>query len=127
MTNVSLRFKKTQRKRTYLYLDYYPPYMDPVIRVTKRQEYLGIYTNPSTPNEKYYNKRMIEAAENERDKRAIAIRCMESGIFNADNLKRDFLEYFRDNIKGKHRVWETAYKHFSKYVNGCEEGYSIHP
>jgi integrase len=121
MTNVSLRFKKTQRKRTYLYLDYYPPYMDPVTRVTKRQEYLGIYiyTNPSTPNEKYYNKRMIEAAENERDKRAIAIRCMESGIFNADNLKRDFLEYFRDNIKGKHRVWETAYKHFSKYVNGC--------
>ena len=58
MTNVSLRFKKTQRKRTYLYLDYYPPYMDPVTRVTKRQEYLGIYiyTNPSTPNEKYYNK-----------------------------------------------------------------------
>ena len=62
---------------------------------------------------------MIEAAENVRDKRAIAIRCMEAGIFNADNLMRDFLEYFRDNIKGKHRVWETAYKHFSKYVNGC--------
>lgn len=92
MTNVSLRFKKTQRKRTYLYLDYYPPYMDPVTRVTKRQEYLGIYiyTNPSTPNEKYYNKRMIEAAENERDKRAIAIRCMESGIFNADSKRVKF-------------------------------------
>lgn len=120
MTNVSLRFKKTQKKRTYLYLDYYPPYMDPVTRVTKRQEYLGlyIYTNPSTPREKSYNKQIIDIAQEYRDKRAIAVRSREAGIFNSANLQKDFLEYFKENVKGKNRVWDTAYKHFSKYVNG---------
>ena len=42
MTTVTLRVKDRKRKRSYLYLDYYPPYMDPVTRVTKRQEYLGV-------------------------------------------------------------------------------------
>ena len=86
MTTVTLRVKDRKRKRSYLYLDYYPPYMDPVTRVTKRQEYLGlfIYTPPANSMQKEYNKKILERAETIRNKRAISVVNQEAGIFDSE-------------------------------------------
>ena len=129
MTTVTLRLKKSKRKRTYLYLDYYPPYMDPVTRVTKRQEYLGmyIYTTPVNILEKDYNKKVMATAEAIRNKRAVAVMNREAGIFDSENQRKDFLLYFEKQCKGKHRAWTLALKHFSAFMNGkCRFGNITH-
>ena len=43
MKRVTLRFKKPNGLKTYLFLDYYPPILDPKTNKRKRQEYLGMY------------------------------------------------------------------------------------
>ena len=59
-TSVTLRLKKSPKRRSYLYLDYYPPYMDPLTRITKRQEYLGLYIFLNSANfQKFLRKSVI--------------------------------------------------------------------
>ncbi len=43
MKRVTLRLKKSKEEKTYLFLDYYPPILDPRTNTRKRQEYLGMY------------------------------------------------------------------------------------
>lgn len=120
MTTVTLRVKDRKRKRSYLYLDYYPPYMDPVTRVTKRQEYLGlfIYTPPANSMQKEYNKKILERAETIRNKRAISVVNQEAGIFDSEVMRMDFLVFYKNKTAGKHKNWRTSYLHFCNYVNG---------
>ena len=75
-TSVTLRLKKSPKRRSYLYLDYYPPYMDPLTRITKRQEYLGLYifTNPVNNRERDYNRKVMELGEDIREKRLLSVR-----------------------------------------------------
>ena len=119
-TSVTLRLKKSPKRRSYLYLDYYPPYMDPLTRITKRQEYLGLYifTNPVNNRERDYNRKVMELGEDIREKRLLSVRSNAEGIFDSATMKLDFLKYFRDKAKGKSQGWMTAYRHFSRYVNG---------
>ncbi len=125
MTNVTLRTKKSSGQKTYLYLDYYPPYMDPVTRITKRQEYLGmfIYTTPKNTIQKQYNQQVMEVAEAIRSKRSIAVLNQEAGLFNRENGKLDFLKYYESKSKGKSVSWKVSLNHFKRFVKGqCRFG-----
>lgn len=119
-TTVTLRLKKSPKKRSYLYLDYYPPYMDPLTRITKRQEYLGLYihTNPENYRERDYNRKVMDLGEDIRVKRQLSVRSNEEGIFDKETMKLDFLNYFEKKAKSNNQCWMTAYRHFSIYVNG---------
>lgn len=65
MKRVTHRFKKSKGDMTYLFLDYYPPILDPRTNTRKRQEYLGIYiyTQPKDGIQREYNNRIIKYAK----------------------------------------------------------------
>ena len=120
MTSVTLRTKKGKHGKAYLFLDYYPPYFDPLTRKTKRQEYLKmfVYTRPATVQQKEYNRKVMANAEMMRNKRSISVLNQETGLFDSDRLRLSFLKYFEEKIKGKPRHWQTALQYFSRSVNG---------
>ncbi|CAN5246659.1 hypothetical protein BH23BAC2_BH23BAC2_07880 [soil metagenome] len=55
---VTVRQKKISKNRFSLYLDYYPPLVDPETKKSTRREFLGLYAfeNPKTYYDKYHNK-----------------------------------------------------------------------
>ena len=110
MTSVTLRTKKGKHGKAYLFLDYYPPYFDPLTRKTKRQEYLKmfVYTRPATVQQKEYNRKVMANAEMMRNKRSISVLNQETGLFDSDRLRMSFLKYFEEKIKGKPRHWQTG-------------------
>ena len=107
MKRVTLRFKKSTGSKTYLFLDYYPPFLDPKTNRRKRQEYLGmyIYSKPENDCQREYNKRVIDHARKIEAKRALAAIDRDMGAFNYKNLDADFLRYFKIKSEGRSKGW----------------------
>ena len=120
MKRVTLRFKKSTGSKTYLFLDYYPPFLDPKTNRRKRQEYLGmyIYSNSENDCQREYNKRVIDHARKIEAKRALAAIDRDMGAFNYKNLDADFLRYFKIKSEGRSKGWLETYDYFYEYVNG---------
>ena len=127
---VHLRKKKIANGKESLYLDFYPPIKGANGKLTRR-EYLNryFYTNPKTPEQKLHNKQTEVVAEGIKNKREKEILNEQDGIFNSQNKKRDFLDFFenlcekRKESEGNYGNWLSALQYLRAFTNGkCKMG-----
>lgn len=120
MSTVYIRKRKGKDNKTYLNLEFNPPYFNPQTKKTSRYEFLHIYiyTNPQTSLQRTYNAEMMQLAENIRCQRVISITSADNGIFDKFNLKRDFLAYFKQKADKKNKSWHFALKYFTQFMHG---------
>lgn len=101
---VKLRKRKITGERQSLYLDFYPPIVNPENGELSRREYLGMYVFNSTRNplDKMHNTNTLNTAEQIRQKRESDLNKPE--IYNAleqEQIKKnkkqdgDFIAYFK--------------------------------
>lgn len=146
---ITLRFRMLDTGKETLYLDYYPPIVDPETKKLSRREYLGMYVYPlknrkgeyiTNKDGKYkYNssdEETIRLAEiirsnrqNELDKANIYTDA-ESEILKAkERSKGDFIEYFQqianEKSKSNHDSWISALNHLKVYTKITEQSESI--
>src|SRR5688572_9747070 len=102
-TKVKLRQKAITKNRLSLYLDFYPPIMNPKTNQLSRREVLNMYVfdKPRNPMDKIHNQDTMVIAEGLRQKRENELNKPEiySG-FEKEQLRlkelgeKSFLEYF---------------------------------
>jgi integrase len=100
---VHLRKKELKNGKLSLYLDFYPPIRKGDGKFTRR-EFLNrsLYKKPQNEGEKRINKETLHYAETIRLKREKEILNEQDGIFNSDNKKRDFLEFYQERTQKRH-------------------------
>lgn len=120
VTKVKLRKRLLPSGKITLYLDFWPPLVNPNTGKASRREYLGIYlvNKPRTPEDREANNVKMIAAEGLRSKRELAILQGEAGFIDRDTPKEDFLQYFYEHLEGHDQKWIRVYDHFKKYCNG---------
>lgn len=120
MTTVYVRKRKGANGKMHLYLDYYPPVFNPITRVSRRHESLGIfvYEDPKNQMEKNYNDEMMKLAEAVRCKRSIAVMNNDLGFIEESFADKDFLEFFEYVSRHKDKSWTFSRAYFSKFMNG---------
>lgn len=124
-TKVTLRQRLLNSGKITLYLDFYPPFKDPVTKKDIRHEYLGIYLvkNPKFAIEKEANKEKLHQAEAIRSQRKLSIIRGQYEFLDKLTPKMDFLAYFRKKLESKDQKWIRVYDHFSNYCKGsCRIG-----
>ena len=125
-TKVTLRKRPLENGKISLYLDFYPPIIDPNTGKKKRRDYLGfhIFENPKTPTQKEFNRVCILKAESIRTQKEIEFLNNNFGFYDKFNQKRDFLQYFLEKGKthsrstGNQGNWKSAYEHLKLYTGG---------
>lgn len=121
-TKVSIEERLLKSGRISMRLVYYPRFYDILRRKTVRTESLNIYkfSNPKTAEEKHHNAWANETATTVMCKRIQMIRNQEFDFLNNVILDRDFLEYFRDEIKrrGNNTKWQGCYSQLYKFCGG---------
>ena len=120
MTTVYVRKRKGANGKMHLYLDYYPPVFNPITRVSRRHESLGmfVYEDPKNQMEKNYNDEMMKLAEAVRCKRSIAVMKNDLGFIEESFADKDFLEFFEYVSRHKDKSWTFSRAYFSKFMNG---------
>ena len=120
MTTVYVRKRKGANGKMHLYLDYYPPVFNPITRVSRRHESLGMFVYEDTKNqmEKNYNDEMMKLAEAVRCKRSIAVMNNDLGFIEESFADKDFLEFFEYVSRHKDKSWTFSRAYFSKFMNG---------
>ncbi|MDK2772167.1 MAG: site-specific integrase [Flavobacterium sp.] len=129
MIKVSLREKQLKTNKVSLYLDYYPPIINPETGIKTRREFLNmhIYQNPKTPEERKYNKETLIIANSIRSKREVQIRNKEYGFKDNVNISIDVLKFYKDIVddyynkgsKSNYNTWQSSYNHFEMF---CSKG-----
>ncbi len=121
---VTLRKKPITKGRQSLYLDFYPPVVDPESGKSSRREFLGLHIldNPKTPLKKRVNKETLELAEKIRATRLLEIQNGEYGFRSGKAAKTDFIEYFQTlprKREGSNQAnWMSALKYLKEYSGG---------
>lgn len=122
---ITVRTKKISKGRLSLYLDYYPAVKKEDGRFTRRESLNRyLFEKPKNEEEKRYNKENKTYAESVRLKRERAILNEKDDIFNSQNKKRDFLQFFKQltesrfDSKGNHDNWLSAYQYLSVFTGG---------
>ncbi len=131
MAKVFLREKKLKHGKIGLYLDFYPPIINPKTHQPTRRAHLKltIYERPKTETERNHNKETKMLGENIRAKRQLEIQAGDYD-FLFDSKEDDFLAYFQEQVDTKrrtsrsnHYLWKTALNHFKKFANAfCRFG-----
>jgi hypothetical protein len=82
MANVTLREKPMANNKLSLFLDYFPPIINPKTGKESRREFLKlhIFENPKNDTEKAHNKSTLEFADLVRSKRLTQIRDKQYGF-----------------------------------------------
>lgn len=128
--SVHLRKKKIANGKVSLYLDFYPPIRKGDGKFTRR-EFLNryLYEKPMTLDEKNHNKENILFAEGVKNRKEREILNEQDGIFNIQNKKRDFLEFFQDLCEkrkesdGNYGNWLSALHYLNSFTGGkCKMG-----
>lgn len=123
---VFLREKKISNGRKSLYLDFYPPIIQPATGNLTRREFLDlfIYEKPKIETEREHNKETKILAENIRAKRQLEIQAGNYGFFDKSKGKADFVKYFRDlaenrkTSKGNYDNWLSSFNYFKSFTKG---------
>lgn len=119
-TKVTLRKRLLPSGKITLYLDFYPPVLDPRTQRYSRREYLGIYLvkNPRTMIERDSNKEKLAFAEGIRAQREIAILTGKHGFIDKTVGKMDFTAYFKDQLATRDRKYKPVYDHLTHFTGG---------
>lgn len=114
---VFLREKKMTKGRRSLYLDFYPPILNPETRKPTRREHLKlyIYENPKTELEKAHNKETKLIGEMLRSQRQLEIQSGYYGFLTSHNSKKSFIAFFDDFIESKRMT--TSKSNYENYVS----------
>ena len=127
---VHLRKKKIANDKQSLYLDFYPPIKGGDGKFTRR-EYLNryVYEKPKTQEQKIHNRENLVFAEGLKNKREKEILNEQDGIFNSQNKKRDFIDFFqglcekRNGSEGNYGNWLSALQYLKSFTGGkCKMG-----
>src|SRR5436190_20484558 len=123
MSKVTLRHKKLAGGKLSLYLDYYPPIIDPKTGKESRREFLKlfIYENPKLPEEKKHNTETTNLAELIKAKRLVELRNKEFGFKDNVNLNINFITFYKTVVddyydKGSYSnygAWKASFNHFA--------------
>ncbi len=126
MTKVTLRQKKLKSGKLSLYLDFYPPIINPETGKSTRREFLNIHIldNPKKPKEKKENKDKIQIAEGIRAKRQIDLLKEDYDFLKSDNSKENFLDYIDTKLKKREKsgvnydTWRSMFNYLKRFTNG---------
>lgn len=130
-SNVTLRKKTISKGRMSLYLDFYPPILNPKTNKLTRREFLKLYIfeKPKNQIQKISNVENIRTAEliqikrqNEINKENIYFAFEQEQLKIQEIGKTSFLKYFR-KLAGKKNdnnlsTWECSIKHFENFLEG---------
>ncbi len=130
---VHLRKKPLRNGKQSLYLDYFPPILNPVTGKKTRREFLKMYIfdNPNTSEEKLFNKGIMIKAEEICAIRQRQVFNEELGVYDNFNRKKDFLSYFLKlaeekaelTTRGNYLTWMSTYMYLTHYTDGqCKVG-----
>lgn len=118
---VTLRKKQVSGNRQTLYLDFYPPIVNPETGKSTRREFLKlfIYDKPKTALDKLHNKETLQIAETAKAQRQLELQQGNFG-FLSKRHNGDFLEYF-NQIAEKHErrnrdIWLCALQYLKRYA-----------
>jgi len=130
-TKVALRQKPISKGRKSLYLDFYPPILNPETGKPTRREFLGLYISvkPKTPLDKQHNAETLQIAESIRLKRENFLNKPEIySEYEKEQLRKkelgeqSFIEYFKklaNKRKGRNRVsWISALNYIEDFTKG---------
>lgn len=128
---VTVREKKISKGRLSLYLDIYPPILDPETGKQTRRDFLGIYVlqNPKTALDKLDNKESRRIAEeicsrrkNEINKAEIHTEFEKERLEKIERGKKDFVAYFdelsRKKRSSNHDNWVSAGNYLKRFTGG---------
>lgn len=126
MANVSLRKKALANNKSSLYLDYFPPIVNPKTGKESRREFLGlqVFEKPKDEIEKAHNKSTLEYADLLRAKRLTQIRDKKYGFKENITYNVDFIEfynsvveeYYNNGTKSNHSSWNASLNYFKAFA-----------
>ena len=98
---VNLRSASIKGGERSLYLDFYPPIINPDTQKHTRREFLGlrVYDKAKTPLEKNHNSETTSLAENIRARRQIEIQNGHYEFLSESKQNSSFIEYFEELYK----------------------------
>lgn len=126
MANVSLRKKVLANNKSSLYLDYFPPIVNPKTGKESRREFLGlqIFDNPKDEIEKTHNTSTLKYADLLRSKRLTQIRDKKYGFKENITYNVDFIEfytsiveeYYNNGTNSSHSSWNASLNYFKAFA-----------
>jgi len=126
MANVTLRKKALANNKSSLYLDYFPPIINPKTGKESRREFLGLqlFEKPKNDIEKSHNKSTLEFAELIRSKRLTQIKEKEYGFKENIIYNKDFIEYYASIVdeylnigsRSNYSTWNTSLNYFKVFA-----------
>ena len=121
MTKVKLYEKKIKDGRKSLYLDFYPPIINPETRKATRREHLKLYVyeRPKNETEKKHNKETKMLGEAIRSARQLDVQSGDYGFMTARNNKKNFIAFFEAFAETKKNTSKSNYESYLailKYV-----------
>jgi integrase len=128
MSKINLRKKVLGTGKTSLYLDFYPPIINPKTGKETRREFLKLYltNNPKTAEEKIQNTKTFELAEIIKSKRDVQLRNKEFGFKDNVKLNVNFVifyqtvvdDYYNTGSDSNYQTWKASLKHFENFSGG---------
>ncbi|MBP8041639.1 MAG: site-specific integrase [Bacteroidales bacterium] len=122
---VTLREKKLKTGKNSLYLDFWPPIINPETGKPTRREFLGIHVfdKPRDLPEKEYNKESLQLSKSICLERQLDLNSGRFGIQRRAGKNQDFIAYFEVQMnkrpdEGSNKDnWYSAWKIFARYTN----------
>lgn len=128
MSKVTLREKVLNTGKISLYLDYYPPIINPKNGTETRREFLKLYlfSNPKTAEEKKHNKENLDLAEIIKSKRNVQLKNKEFGFKDNVVLNVNFItlyktivdDYFNSGSESNYNSWKASLNHLENFSGG---------
>lgn len=128
MSNVTLRQKKLSGNKISLYLDFYPPIINPKTGKETRREFLKLYlyVNPNSIEERNHNNSTLDLAESIKSKRNVQMRNKEFGFKDNVLLNVDFVLFYEIIVEGyynsgsasNYNSWKASLNHFKIFCGG---------
>jgi len=118
MSNVKLRTRAIKNNRESLFLDYYPPLLDPATGKTKRFVNLKLYlfAKPENDFQRKHNKQTLLTANTVCAQRQIELQNRRFGLVSEHEREASFMDMFRQIAKqrrqGLHDQWEMSLRYF---------------
>ena len=125
MSKVTLRKKKLESGKISLYLDFYPPIINPENGKSTRREFLGIHIidNPKQTKDRQENKEKIRIAEGIRARREIDLLKENYDFLKVDNSSDNFLDFVQMLIRKREKsginydTWRSMYNYLKQFTN----------
>lgn len=120
MGKVKLRKKEISNERYTLFLDIWPPVVNPATGKFQRKHYLKLFTYKKAKNrlEREHNTETMNLAENIRAKRQLDIQNLRFDFLNEERFNANFIDFLQmqaDKRKGNYN-WKMTVQYFKAFA-----------